>query len=122
MPLVATAAVRRNAESRSAPGAPRQAAAARTDPKSLFAKLINAKPTEISYVPNTSTGENLVVNGLAIKRFDGNVVTDALHFDGALVHLLELQKQGLDLRIVKPRGFPDRVARSGEGRRSTRRS
>jgi selenocysteine lyase/cysteine desulfurase len=105
MPLVAAAAVRRSAETRSAPGAPRQAGAARTDPKALFAKLINAKPTEISYVPNTSTGENLVVNGLGIKCFDGNVVTDALHFDGALVHLLELQKQGLDLRIVKPKDF-----------------
>jgi hypothetical protein len=31
------------------------------------------------------------------------VVTDALHFDGALVHLHELKKQGLDLRMVLPR-------------------
>ena len=35
-------------------------------------------------------------------RFDGNVVTDGLHFEGALLHLLELRKQGLDVRIVKP--------------------
>jgi selenocysteine lyase/cysteine desulfurase len=71
--------------------------------------LINAKPSEISYVPNTSTGENLVINGLGIKRgidgFGGNVVTDSLHFDGALVHLLELKTQGLDLRIVAPKDF-----------------
>src|SRR6185503_19840905 len=73
------------------------------NPKEVFAALINAKPTEISYIPNTSTGENLVVEALGIARFDGNVVTDALHFEGALVHLLELRKQGLDLRIVMPR-------------------
>jgi hypothetical protein len=72
------------------------------NPRAAFAQLINAKPEEISYVPNTSTGENLVVDALGITRFDGNVVTDALHFEGALVHLMELKKQGLDLRIVKP--------------------
>src|SRR6185295_9228126 len=73
------------------------------NPKEVFAALINAKPTEISYIPNTSTGENLVVEALGITRFDGNVVTDALHFEGALVHLMELKKQGLDLRVVMPR-------------------
>ena len=72
------------------------------DPRAAFASLINAKPTEISYIANTSTGENLVVEALGITRFDGNVVTDALHFDGALVHLMELKKQGLDLRVVRP--------------------
>ena len=73
------------------------------DPRAAFAALINAKPSEISYIPNTSAGENLVVEALGIGRDDGNVVTDALHFEGALVHLMELQKQGLDLRVVAPR-------------------
>jgi selenocysteine lyase/cysteine desulfurase len=73
------------------------------DPRGAFALLINAKREEISYIPNTSTGENLVVEALNIARFDGNVVTDALHFEGALVHLLQLKKQGLDLRLVMPR-------------------
>ena len=71
--------------------------------KALFAELINAKPSEIAYVPNTSTGENLVVGALGLDRpTDANVVTDWLHFDGALVHLLELKRAGLDVRIVKP--------------------
>ncbi len=73
------------------------------DPREAFAALINARRQEISYIPNTSTGENLVVEALGIGRFEGNVVTDALHFEGALVHLLELRKQGLDLRLVKAR-------------------
>src|SRR6185503_15315796 len=74
-------------------------------PKKLFAQLINAKPSEIAYVPNTSTGENLVVNALGLDRplaAKRNVVTDWLHFDGALVHLLELETGGLDVRVVKP--------------------
>ena len=71
--------------------------------KALFAELINARPSEIAYVPNTSTGENLVVSALGLDRpTDYNVVTDWLHFDGALVHLLELQRGGLDVRIVRP--------------------
>jgi selenocysteine lyase/cysteine desulfurase len=74
--------------------------------KAEFAALINAKPSEISYVPNTSTGENLVVNGLGIVGTDANVVTDALHFDGALLHLGELKRRsGLDVRIVMPRDW-----------------
>ena len=73
------------------------------DPKAAFAALVNAKPSEISYIPNTSAGENLVVECLGVRKFDGNVVTDALHFEGALVHLMELRKQGLDLRVVAPR-------------------
>ncbi|HEY2804404.1 MAG TPA: aminotransferase class V-fold PLP-dependent enzyme [Gemmatimonadales bacterium] len=74
-----------------------------TEVKAEFATLINAKPSEISLVQSTSVGENLVVNGLGIPGGDGNVVTDALHFDGSLVMYGELAKRGLDLRIVQPR-------------------
>lgn len=74
------------------------------DIKAEFASLINAKKSEISFLPNTSTGENLVVNGLDVSRTGGNVVTDELHFEGALLHLQALQlKAGLDLRVVKAR-------------------
>ena len=108
MPKVATEAVRRYVETRNAlapapPGSGGGDGGSRKNPKALFAELINAKPTEVAYVPNTSTGENLVVNALGLdRRFVGNVVTDVLHYDGALVHLLELKKQGLDVRIEKP--------------------
>jgi selenocysteine lyase/cysteine desulfurase len=109
MPLAAAAAYQRRIDLRSTIGVPPPAAGqghgapAPVDPRRAFAELINAKPSEISYVPNTSTAENLVVECLGISRFDGNVVTDALHFEGALVHLLELQRQGLDLRLVAAR-------------------
>jgi len=112
MPVAAAQAYKDAVNRRGTIGAARPAARAdaasgfsRTvvDPKTAFAALINAKPSEISYIPNTSAGENLVVECLGITKFDGNVVTDALHFEGALVHLMELQKQGLDLRVVMPR-------------------
>jgi selenocysteine lyase/cysteine desulfurase len=105
MPVAAAEAYRQAVNRRVMLGAPQTPAStgARTDPKAAFAALINAKPSEISYVPNTSTGENLVVECLGIRRFDGNVVTDELHFEGALIHLMELRKQGLDLRVVKQR-------------------
>jgi len=72
--------------------------------KAAFAELINADPAEVSFVPNTSTGEVLVVSGLGIPGSGGNVVTDALHFEGCIVHLQSLQRDaGLDLRMVMPR-------------------
>jgi len=105
MPVAAAAALREWAEFRSHPEAVSQ-------PKKLinvkaeFAALINAKETEISYVTSTSAGENLVVNGLDIDYKAENVVTDALHFEGAILHLQALEQRfGLDLRIVKPRDW-----------------
>ena len=114
MPVAAAAAMRRYADAR---------ASFQTDDvtagtvsagvKAAFARLINAKPSEISYVPNTSTGENLVVNGLEIAeqaRNGINVVTDALHFDGSILNLQLLKRdRGLDLRIVMPRGNGSRI-------------
>jgi selenocysteine lyase/cysteine desulfurase len=73
--------------------------------RAQFARLINARPAEISLVESTSRGENLVVNGLGVPSNDGNVVTDALHFEGSLILYGELQKRGLDVRLVRPRDW-----------------
>jgi selenocysteine lyase/cysteine desulfurase len=111
IPKVSVEAARRAAEGRGSLRAPAAggrsgtsgAGSQNANPRTLFAELINAKPTEIAYVSCTSAGENLVVQALGLDHgFDGNVVTDGLHFEGALLHLLELKKQGLDVRVVKP--------------------
>jgi selenocysteine lyase/cysteine desulfurase len=102
MPVAAADNVRKYAQARSQPDGEMWE---RIDIKSEFAALINASPSEIAFVPNTSTGENLVVNGLGLPGSGGNVVTDAFHFEGALIHLKALQAQGLDLRIVGPRDW-----------------
>jgi selenocysteine lyase/cysteine desulfurase len=75
------------------------------DVKTLFAQLIGAKPSEISYVASTTVGENLVASALGVPVNTGNVVTDALHFEGSIYLYQALQKQGLDLRIVLPRDW-----------------
>jgi selenocysteine lyase/cysteine desulfurase len=77
----------------------------RIDIKAEFAALINARPSEIAFIPNTTTGENFVLNGLGLPASGGNVVTDALHFEGALIHLGALKRDGLDVRIVLPRDW-----------------
>jgi selenocysteine lyase/cysteine desulfurase len=101
IPKVSMEAARRAAQGRGT--LPPPAGGPSNAPKALFAALINAKPSEVAYVSSTSAGENLVVQALDLhRRFDGNVVTDGLHFEGALLHLLELKKQGLEVRIVKP--------------------
>jgi selenocysteine lyase/cysteine desulfurase len=106
MPLAAAAALREWAEFRSHPEAVSQPKKFASNVKAEFAALINAKESEISYVQSTSAGENLVVNGLDIDYKTDNVVTDALHFEGALLHLQALQQRfGLDLRVVMPRDW-----------------
>lgn len=79
-------------------------AAKQAEAKVLFAQLINAKPAEISYVPSTTVGENLVVSGLRLQRNE-NIVTDALHFFGSLYFYGEMQQQGRDVRILRPRDW-----------------
>ena len=71
--------------------------------KASFAALVNAKPSEISFVTSTEVGENLVVNGLGLPTTSGNIVTDALHFAGSLYMYRSLQRQGVDVRIAMPR-------------------
>jgi selenocysteine lyase/cysteine desulfurase len=73
--------------------------------KKLFAQLIHAKPAEISFVPSTLVGENLVIAGLGIPGSKWNVVTDELHYEGSLFTYQNLQKQGLDVRIVRQRDY-----------------
>lgn len=80
MPTVSAAAMQRWSAGRATVGGPPPPP--RVDPRIAYARLINAKPSEVAFIPNTSVGENYVVEALGIHRFDGNVVTDALHFEG----------------------------------------
>src|SRR5215469_15706181 len=73
--------------------------------KEQFAKLIHARPTEVAFVPSTTVGENLVAAALDLPRSGGNVVTDALHFEGSLYQYGELAKQGLEVRIARPKDW-----------------
>lgn len=75
----------------------------RTKARNNFAKLINASPEEIAWIPSTMVGENLILNGLSLPGSKQQVVTDAFHFHGSLHMYGQLAKAGLNVSIVKPR-------------------
>jgi selenocysteine lyase/cysteine desulfurase len=65
-----------------------------------IAKLINSSPYEISFVPNTSYGINIVANGLDFKPGD-KIITDSLEFPATVYPFLVLKKKGINVDIVK---------------------
>jgi selenocysteine lyase/cysteine desulfurase len=75
------------------------------DLKRRLGELINATPLEIAFTASTSDGENIVVMGLDLPRRGGNVVIDELHFTTSLYMYKELEKRGVELRIVKHRDW-----------------
>jgi selenocysteine lyase/cysteine desulfurase len=74
--------------------------------KGKFGALINAKASEIAFTANTTDGENIVVMGLDLPKMKGsNIVIDELHFTSSLYMYKELEKKGVELRIVKHRNW-----------------
>lgn len=66
-----------------------------------FAKLINAHPHEVSYVPSTTSGENLIVQALELVKKGARVVTDDLHYFGSYQIYGELKKQGVEVVTIR---------------------
>ena len=83
--------------------------------KKKFGALFNASASEIAYTANTSDGENIVVMGLDLARARGsNIVIDELHFTTSLYMYKELEKKGVELRVVKHKNWaidPEDIAR-----------
>ena len=75
------------------------------DLKRRYGQLINATADEIAYTANTSDGENIVVMGMDLPRRGGNIVIDELHFTTSLYMYKEIEKKGVELRIVKHRNW-----------------
>ncbi len=71
--------------------------------KPMYARLINAKATEIAFTGSTTIGENTLVNGMDLRG--GNVVTNDLHYTDSLSNYLTRQKLGLDVRVVRNRDW-----------------
>jgi len=66
-----------------------------------FARLVGAAPDEISFMPSTTTAENLIVSACGLTH-QGRIVTDRLHYFGSL-HLYEsLRARGVDVTILEP--------------------
>jgi selenocysteine lyase/cysteine desulfurase len=73
--------------------------------RSGFATLIGAAPEQIAFVNSTTTAESLFAAALGFPALKGNIVTDALHFEGSLYLYTALARQGVDVRIVRPRAW-----------------
>jgi len=81
-------------------------AAKQEELKKKFGAMINASAREIAYTANTSDGENIVVMGLDLAKARGsNIVIDELHFTTSLYMYKELEKKGVELRIVKHKNW-----------------
>lgn len=71
----------------------------------LAARFVNAKPTEIVLVPNTTAGINLLAEGFPWKDGD-NVVTIANEFPSNLYPWMNLRSRGVETRRVEmPEGI-----------------
>jgi len=71
--------------------------------RSEFAPVIGARPEEVSFQANASTGMNLAVQMLGPKRGE-NVVADDLGYPSDVYPLLALRKKGVEVRVVRNRG------------------
>ena len=65
--------------------------------RASVARLINAEPDEIAFVPNTSTGINLIVD---LLEHDGDVLSDTLEFPTVT---LPWMHRGVRVHYVAPR-------------------
>jgi selenocysteine lyase/cysteine desulfurase len=73
----------------------------------LLAKMIEAKPSEIGLVPNTSYGLNIVANGINWKKGDKILLSD-IEFPANVYPWLNLRKKGVRIEFLKSKkGFFD---------------
>jgi selenocysteine lyase/cysteine desulfurase len=80
-------------------------AAKQQDLKRRYGQMIGATADEIAFTANTSDGENIVVMGMDLPHRGGNIVIDELHFTTSLYMYKEIEKKGVELRIVKHRDW-----------------
>ncbi|MUN29365.1 aminotransferase class V-fold PLP-dependent enzyme [Sulfuracidifex metallicus] len=67
-----------------------------------ISKLISASPEEISLVPNTSFGINIVLHGIGLNQGD-EVLTDSSEFPAIPAASSKLEKLGIKVKIVNVR-------------------
>ncbi len=68
-----------------------------------FAQLINASPEEVTYTKNISEGLNMVATGIPWKAGDNVVLCPELEHPNNVYAWLNLQRFGVEVRMVKPR-------------------
>ncbi len=67
-----------------------------------FAKLINASPDEVTFTKNISEGLNMIATGIDWKPGDNVVLCPELEHPNNVYCWLNLQRFGVEVRMVKP--------------------
>ena len=70
--------------------------------RAKFARLINADPDEIAFVPSTTAGEQMVLRALGLPESGAHIVTDTLHFFGSFPIYGEMARQGCEVSWLRP--------------------
>lgn len=71
--------------------------------RARFAQLINAESEEVTYSKNISEGLNMVATGIQCKAGDNVVVCPQLEHPNNVYVWLNLQRHGVEVRMVQPR-------------------
>ena len=69
--------------------------------RASFARLINAEPDEIAFVPSTTAAEQMVLRALGLPEPGAHIVTDTLHFFGSFPIYGEMARQGCEVSWVR---------------------
>ena len=67
--------------------------------RSVLAWLINGTPDEIAFVQNTSTGLNIIANGLPLQPGDSVIFCD-MEFPSNVYPWMNLQRRGIEIRCI----------------------
>jgi len=73
--------------------------------QTLFARLIKAEPSEVAFARSTVEAESNLLNGMRDHLAGGNVVTFDLHFNPCIYNYKVREHDGLEVRVVKHRGW-----------------
>ncbi len=71
--------------------------------RARFAQLINAEADEVTYTKNISEGLNMVATGIQWQTGDNVVLCPELEHPNNVYAWLNLQRFGVEVRMVKPR-------------------
>lgn len=74
-----------------------------SEPLVNFAKIINADVSEVAYVENTTSAEQMIVRGLGLPASGGHIITDEFHFPGSEALYNGLERRGVKITRIKAR-------------------
>lgn len=82
------------------------------DSRETIAKMLNASTKEIAFTANTTSGLNIVSQGLRLKRGDEVILSDQEHVGNALPWLNRARRDGIRIKVLHLRPTAEDVMNS----------